>query len=96
MSEDEAFASVVHMLLDKNTTAGVRDILHAYGDTRERAGLERAKEACGAARRERTVDTMFNKGFDLGTQVCAALIDELSVPAPDAGGAKEQKNATCD
>ena len=60
--------------------------IRAYGDTREQAGLERARRECRAARAENTSGTMFNRGFDRGTQVCEERIDALPVPAPDAKG----------
>ena len=83
MSEDEAFNAIVHLLLDENTTAGVRDILRAYGDARERAGLERAADYA------RTLPV-----WRMCAEEVAREIDTLPVPAPDAGGAvRETKNA---
>ncbi len=67
-------------------------VLRSYGDTRERAGIERAADLCGdkgSARDWPGVD----EASAYGNAACEleALIRALPVPAPNAGGAKKRK-----
>ena len=89
MSEDEAFNAIVHLLLDENTTVGVRDILRAYGDARERAGLERAAGYCADKANDYS---RFSDMHELCTGLANEIRHDLIGPAPDAGE-KEPKNA---
>lgn len=61
--------------------------IRAYGDARERAGLERAADLC-RDKDSAYPESEWDSGFMAGCRHCADEIIALPVSAPNAGGAK--------
>ena len=88
MSDElEAVRQIVFDVTNAKTDADAVKILRSYGDTRERAGLERAATHCADKANDYS-------RFSDPHEVCLGLADEirrdLIVPAPDAGGAVKE------